>query len=153
MTLTEAPERVLALYFTSLLIGFLLGVIYDTAKAFRKRRKLHRVIEFMLTFFEDIVFFTFAGCTLAVIFFVYTYGRVRMFAVFMLALGFVLYRITLSRLVMKFYLLILDLVSKAVFVITLPITYPIKRIRQSVRRKRHNKMVKRLTECARRGFR
>ncbi len=116
-----------ALYLYAVLLGLALGALYDLLRITRvflgvhySRRlsKRFRSIRFPLIsplsehkesralgaviFIEDFIFCLFSGLALILLFYQSNYGKIRIPALFCAGGGFLLYRITLGRLVMLF---------------------------------------------------
>ncbi len=93
---------------TSLIVGFAFGAIYDIFRIRRiasKKRKskgkhLTSFIQAVIIGIEDVLFFILLGCVTSVLFYVFCHGRVRLLALLAELFGFVLYRLTVGRLVM-----------------------------------------------------
>ncbi len=103
MTLYLSQKELLLLLLAAFAIGFLLALMYDLLRLFRLMRKprsaLTKGIHHFLTALEDLAFFLFCGAVFSILFFVLNSGRVRLSAFFMAFLGFLLCRMTLSRLI------------------------------------------------------
>lgn len=102
----------------SLLLGLALGLLYDVFRirrlAFRKKEKtsikqvpkhrrfgsLSTLLTVLLFHIEDIFFGITAGVATAILYFALSMGQVRLMAIFGEGLGFLLYRLTLGRLIM-----------------------------------------------------
>lgn len=98
----------------SLIVGMLLSVVYD---AFRIGRRLRRSEkggkgEWTLLFFEDLLFFAIAAVAAALLSYAMNRGRVRYFGLLCLALGFALWRVTLSKPLMSLALRILRFIGR-----------------------------------------
>ena len=111
MTGILAGEDVVGLIVTSLGAGLLLGSFYDV---FRIRRYAHRemidgnhesgcraVIGNITVFAEDILFSFTAAVVFCVVFYRFSWGAVRWYALCAAALSFGAYRVTVGRLVMS----------------------------------------------------
>ncbi|MCQ2399386.1 MAG: spore cortex biosynthesis protein YabQ [Clostridia bacterium] len=137
MTLSLSQWKILTMYFVSACFGIFCALIYDIVRVFRKKRRIKR--DAPIVFLEDILFFIFIGVSVSIIFFVYNYGRVRLFAFVSLFAGFAIYRISLSRFVLRLYSFIYDTASKIVafaFSITLkPLSKMVSRAFSSVIRR------------------
>ena len=119
----EAREAFFPFLIASLIVGLLLGALYDVFRirrvAFRpteaskisktmkasgetsdKRRLLSLSSDTVLCFFEDIVFFLVSSLTLILVAFCLHYGLPRGYSLAAALGGFFLYRVTIGRLVM-----------------------------------------------------
>lgn len=114
----------------SLLVGLALGGLYDV---FRIRRlafdkltladKPKRIFAALMLHTEDILFGISAGIVTAILYFALSQGRVRLMAIAGEGFGFLLYRLTIGRLVMAFADSILRLIA---WVIRLIVRYLIR---------------------------
>ena len=116
-----------ALYFYAILLGLILGAVYDCLRITRvffgnhySHRAARRLQEIRLpllpkakargesralgviVFFEDLLFCLFAGISLILLLYGFNNGNFRFFVLFCACLGFLIYRGTLGRLVMLF---------------------------------------------------
>lgn len=97
-----------ALMLTSLIVGFVFGALYDIFRirriAVRKgksdKKHLTSFLEAFIIGIEDILFFVALGSVTSVLFYVFSYGKVRLLSILCELIGFALYRLTLGRLVM-----------------------------------------------------
>ena len=81
----------------SFVAGVFLCIVYDCFRLFRLRKPSHPIG----LFFADFTFCIISALTMAVLFFNLSYGRVRVYALLFLVPGFLLWRYTVSRLVMS----------------------------------------------------
>lgn len=82
----------------SLAVGVFLSFIYDVFKAFRLCARKSRAT----IFFEDIVFGLIATLICFCLLMLRTKGQVRLYVLLFLGLGFVIWRLTLSKFFIKF---------------------------------------------------
>ncbi len=80
--------------FWSLLLGCFLCAVYDILRIFRLGRSQNPLLLFVL----DVLFCLFASLCFSVLFFNLTFGRMRAYAFVFGLLGFVIWRLTVSRL-------------------------------------------------------
>ena len=80
------------LFFTSLAAGVVSGAVYDAVKL---SRAFFRGRVFL--FVTDLLFCLYHSCIMCVLFFNYSYGRIRAYALLASALGFAAYYFTLGR--------------------------------------------------------
>ena len=106
----------------TLLLGAAAGITYD---AFRIIRKVVKHPD-ILTHLEDLLYWLFI--TIAVFYFVlhHNSGEVRIYAIIGLFSGMCLYFVSLSSLVIKVSVLIIDIAKKIIFTATNIILYPLK---------------------------
>lgn len=88
----------LRLFFLSLGLGFLLGVVYDIFRAFRLLISRGT----MFTVFMDILYFVFCGGVIFVFDLVEDYGSMRFFTFAGEALGWLIYYFTFGSVAMRF---------------------------------------------------
>ena len=92
----------------SLALGGFLCAVYDIFRLFRLERKPNAV----LVFFEDLVYCVFSALCILILFFNLSYGRMRGYAFIFILLGFLLWRFTVSRLVMPLMQKLIMLLKK-----------------------------------------
>lgn len=141
MTLKTEQVKILSMYACALLLGVFCALLYDGIRILRKARKSKsksaKIIDTILTSLEDIIFFVFAGCASAVLFYVYDYGRVRIFVFVLEIVGFILYRCSLSKPIMKVSDLIIGIINKVILRIYERLLLPfVRKIREKIRQKR-----------------
>lgn len=88
-----------AYFLRSLVLGLLLGVLYDVVRAIRMLCRAGRV-HLMIS---DVLFFTLCGVITSLFALPFNKGDVRAFIVFGEAVGFLSYRLTLGGIMGKFY--------------------------------------------------
>lgn len=109
MTQELSQWSLVMLMAASIAVGFAFGALYDLFRIRRRaselthrpKKLLTRYVQGFIIVLEDVVFFVFLACTTAVMYHVFTNGRVRLAALVFEALGFALYRISIGRLVMS----------------------------------------------------
>ena len=99
----------------SFLIGITLGLVYDVFRIRRKatRKAGKRRVDFVLTFFEDVIFCLFATVSMILVTYKLYFGIPRWYAYVSCVLGFFLWQKTVGRLVMKLSDKIIDLIARA----------------------------------------
>lgn len=101
MTLYLSQKKLFVLLLSALFVGFALGFLYDGLRLFRTFRKpktrVFRFLNACVISLEDFLFFTFGGAVMSIVFYVTNSGKVRPFAFVMAILGFLFFRLTLSR--------------------------------------------------------
>ena len=108
----------------AVITGAFLCAVYDIFRLFR----LCRRVGSLLLFFSDLVFCTFATVCLLILFFNLSYGRVRMYALVLVFFGFLIWRFTVSRIVMTLLLKLIRRTQKIVRSIKMRISVRIKRL-------------------------
>ena len=113
----------------SLVVGFSFGALYDlfrirrraAQKKGKQKKLLTRFAESIIIGIEDVVFFLMLGCVTCVMYYVFSNGKVRLLALVFELLGFVIYRVSIGRLVMSvtdviiaFFRLIMSMVRRHV---------------------------------------
>ena len=108
-------EAFLPFLIFSLLIGIMLGAIYDVFRIRRKaaRRANKHLIDLIMTVFEDIIFCLFATVCMILVTYKLHFGIPRWYSYASCALGFYLWQKTVGRLIMKLSDKIIDLISRA----------------------------------------
>ncbi len=96
-----------ALFSFGLLFGFAFGALYDVFRIRRRyfqkknsKKLLTRLLQGFIIGIEDFIFFLMLACVSCVLFFVFSMGRVRLLLFVFEGLGFLVYRVTLGRLLM-----------------------------------------------------
>ncbi len=97
-----------ALVVASFVLGAVLCAVYDLFRVFRLRRKTNAV----LLFVSDIVYSAIVSLSLLLLYFNFTYGRVRVYAFAVVLLGFLAWRFTVSRLAINLCLRFMDFAAR-----------------------------------------
>ena len=148
----EISQGALALlYWYALLLGVGLGALYDVLRITRiflgmhysrravsrirrvrlpligqpKRRRMRRSLG-VVVFFEDLFFSLSAGISVILLFYLVNQGRVRPPVILAVGAGFLLYRVTLGRLVMTASELIAFVIGTAVRYLIFFVLYPFR---------------------------
>ena len=104
MTLYLSQKKLLFLLLGAFLLGAVFALFYDLLRTLRSDRKPKRLFGRILSAIglnlSDFLSFGLLGVADAILLFVYHSGRVRISVFFMNLLGFLLYRVTVSRTVM-----------------------------------------------------
>lgn len=113
-------QAYLFLMFT--LNGILIGFLFDFFRILRKSFKTTNLI----TYIEDIIFWILTG--ISIIFFMYKFsdGALRLFMFLGLAFGIIVYMLTLSKIIIKTFVSILEVVIKIICRIIKYIKIPLK---------------------------
>ena len=80
----------------SLIVGMFLCAVYDVFRLFRLRRAQNAILFFV----NDFVFCLICAVSMCVLFFNLSYGRIRAYAFAFALIGFLIWRVTVSRFVM-----------------------------------------------------
>lgn len=148
----EVSQGALAwLYLYALLLGIVLGGVYDILRISRvflgvhysrraarrlqslrlpllppaKKKKESRALGIVI-FFEDLLFCVFSGICLILLFYAANNGNFRFLALLIVGIGFLLYRGTAGRLVMWFSEAIAFVIETAVRYVVFFITFPLR---------------------------
>ena len=115
-------QSYLFLIFT--LNGILIGFLFDF---FRILRKIFKTANY-ITYIEDILFWILTG--ISIIFFLYKFsdGNLRVFIFIGLIFGFILYMLTLSKIIINIFVHIINFIIKILEKIFLIVKVPIKNI-------------------------
>lgn len=97
-----------ALAVWSVAVGGMLCAVYDVFRVFRLRRAQNKI----LLFFCDFLFCVFAAISMLILFFNLTYGKVRVYSFVFALVGFMLWRVTVSKLFTALVLKIIDIAEK-----------------------------------------
>lgn len=155
MTLALPFERIAALYLVSFASGIAHSLLYDLAYSLADA--LFKRTKWLNLFLTDLFVLVAAGCTQAVIFFIYTYGRVRIFALIMLFCGFLSYRIALSGFVRKklegLFGALIFVIKRIVAALVYPIAAPIRKAVKKKRARLTQRMMESIIELTGKGYR
>ena len=104
--------------------GILIGFLFDF---FRILRKIFKTANY-ITYIEDILFWILTG--ISIIFFLYKFsdGNLRVFIFIGLIFGFILYMLTLSKIIINIFVHIINFIIKILEKIFLIVKVPIKNI-------------------------
>ena len=95
----ELSQKALAwLIFTSGIMGYIAGLVYEFFRFRRGLIRFGKVFEMILVTLEDLLFFLVWGSAFCILLFVGSFGVVRVEAILAQGAGFFLYRNTLGRL-------------------------------------------------------
>ena len=117
-----------ALVVASFVLGAWLCVVYDFFRVFRIRRKPN----FLLLFVSDFVYSLIVSLSVLLLYFNFTYGRVRVYAFAVLLLGFLVWRLTFSRLTMSLVVRLMDFTVKVLNLSKMRIVRLVKRISRRI---------------------
>ncbi|MBQ7365557.1 MAG: spore cortex biosynthesis protein YabQ [Clostridia bacterium] len=104
MTLYLSQKKLLFLLLGGLLLGVCFGAVYDLLRLLRMKEPRRAVLKgcyAAILHLSDALFFACFGVADAILFFVYHNGRVRISVFVMNLLGFLLYRVTVSRMIFQ----------------------------------------------------
>ena len=122
MTLKFGPD--LTYFLWSLAAGIILAVIYDIIRVIRKMIKIPDLIVNL----TDIVFLIFSGAVAIITAYIFNNGELRIYSLFCIAGFFMIYKIVIGDLIVKFTVKILKLIEKTVIKFILIILLPFKKI-------------------------
>lgn len=110
------------LFFTILILGMGIGLVYDI---FRILRKLFKHPDY-LTHLEDFIYWVFV--TFMMFYFILTrnYGELRLFSIIGSVIGMVLYFLTLSIFFIEVSLVIIGIIKRILFIVFKIIYVPLK---------------------------
>ncbi len=97
-----------ALAIWSLAVGAFLCAVYDIFRLFRLRRKQNAALLFVC----DVLFCVISAVCLTLLFFNLSHGKMRAYSFLLAALGFLVWRLTVSRVVMHLMLKLVNAVSR-----------------------------------------
>jgi len=110
------------LFLSTLMVGAAIGLFYDVFRIFRKTAR-HSTLAVQL---EDLLFWV-AATGLTFYYMLHrNYGEIRVFAVVGVGIGLTLYLATISRLVVKIFVEIINYIKKVVAVAVKIILIPLK---------------------------
>ena len=109
--------------------GLIIGLLFDI---FRILRRSFKTSDF-ITYIEDILFWILTGLTILYSIFVFNNGEIRLFMFFGIAIGITIYMLTLSSIIIKTNVAIINFFKKiilAIFNIIIPFKYILKLIKK-----------------------
>ena len=113
-----------ALAFWSIILGAFLCAVYDVFRLFRLRKKQNA----FLLFVYDVLFCLIAAVSLLILFFNLSFGRPRIYAVLLCIVGFLIWRVTVSRLVMAIMNRLFGFIERILITLKRKIVFNLKRI-------------------------
>lgn len=119
-------HTILALW--SLAVGAFLCVVYDLFRITRLRHKQNAVVLFI----SDFVYCIIAAITMTVLFFNLSYGRMRAYAFAFAIIGFLVWRVTVSRLAITLLNKLIDRIEKLLNSIIMRVSVVITRIARRI---------------------
>lgn len=123
-------QAYLFLIFT--LNGVCIGLIFDLFRILRKSFKTSNLIIYI----QDILFWIFTG--ISIVFFMYNYsdGSIRLYMILGLILGFLLYLLTISKYIIKVFVIIICIIKRIIIrsinIINMPIQFTKNLIKKTV---------------------
>ncbi len=127
MTLELSQTSLAWLFLISFIMGFVTGFLYDFMKLRRRYMNLGNIIEIVIISIEDLLFFLCWGVAFCILLYALTFGVVRIEAIILQLLGFLVYRKTFSKLFEK---------------ISEPFIRPVKNSLEKLKIKRNKKLKK-----------
>ncbi|WP_207207941.1 spore cortex biosynthesis protein YabQ [Xylanivirga thermophila] len=110
------------IFLSAVYVGIIMGVIYDFFRAIRYRAKPNRIV----TGIMDLIFWLIVAVLAFMVFYYTNYGQIRFFNFIGMALGWLLYTITLSPWILKFIISIFKVIGKIFTVIIKIIAWPVR---------------------------
>lgn len=101
------------IFFTTILVGFVIGFIYDLFRVIRKIIKHPN----LLIQIEDILYWIFVSIIMFYVMFSKNYGEIRAFSIVGAFLGMIFYFFTISRLFINVSMIIVEFLKKVIMVI------------------------------------
>lgn len=102
--------------------GFLIGLIFDFFRILRKEFKTSNIV----TYIEDILFWILTGLIVLISMILFSNGTIRFYMLIGIIIGFITYILTLSKLLIKMSVFIIDKIKGTIKFIFSIIFYPIK---------------------------
>ncbi len=115
-------HTVLALW--SVAVGALLCAVYDLFRITRLRRKQNSFVLFI----SDFVYCVISACIMTVLFFNLSYGRMRAYAFAFAIVGFLIWRLTVSKVAILLLNKAIDFVGKLLNSIKIRVTFVLTNI-------------------------
>lgn len=102
--------------------GLLIGILFDI---FRILRKSFKTSDFV-TYIEDIIFWILTGFMTLYFIFSYNNGEIRLYIFLGIAIGILLYMLTISQYIIKFSVKVITFIKTIISKIIHILTYPFK---------------------------
>ena len=125
----------MALALWSVILGAFLCAVYDVFRLLRLVRRQNAFVVFLC----DLIFCVFSAVCLLVLFFNLSYGRVRFYALALAIAGFLVWRFTVSRLVMTLLMKLIKRIKKLLISIKMRVSVRLKRLSRRIYTKRYCK--------------
>ena len=125
----------MALALWSVILGAFLCAVYDVFRLLRLVRRQNAFVVFLC----DFIFCVFSAVCLLVLFFNLSYGRVRFYALALAIAGFLVWRFTVSRLVMTLLMKLIKQIKKLLISIKMRVSVRLKRLSRRIYTKRYCK--------------
>ncbi len=110
--------------------GIIIGLFFDIFRVLRRSFKTSDLV----TYIEDIIFWICTGSFILLILFKFTNGQIRSYTIIGLALGIIIYILTISRYFIKINVKIVTLIKNIVLKISNIVLFPIKKILKLLRK-------------------
>ena len=114
-------------FFIFILNGFLIGLIFDMFRIYRKTFKTKDLI----TYIQDILFWIISGVIILYSLFKFNNGELRAYIFILIFIGAVIYLILFSKLFITVNLMIIDILKKIIYSVLI---LPIKKITKVFKR-------------------
>lgn len=110
--------------------GFAIGLLFDFFRILRKSFKTSDII----TYIEDIVFWTLSGIIVLYSIFIFNNGEIRIYMFLAILLGIIIYMLLLSSYIIKINVFIINKIKKAIKLIINTIKIPLNLILRVIKR-------------------
>lgn len=117
--------------FIFFLTGICIGLLFDF---FRIQRKVLRTCDF-ITYIQDILFWIVSGLIIIFVIMKYTNGEIRIYMVFGIILGILIYFLIISKYIMKIFVCILSFLLNIIG----KLLFPLKKIYKIIKKDWKNK--------------
>ena len=123
--------------FLSVLLGAFFGLVYDGIRFFRelfclkvagKYRRVALAVAFAITLLLDLIFFLFCGAAISIFLFYTNDGIFRLSSVTMTVVGFLIYRVTIGKIIYALLKFLEKIFKKVVIFSVNAIAFPIKSV-------------------------
>ncbi len=110
------------LFFMFIINGILIGFLFDIFRILRKSFQTSDII----TYVEDVLFWILTGILTLYFIFYFNNGEIRLYIFLGILLGILLYMITISSYIIKFFVYVINTIKKVIMKIEKIITYPLR---------------------------
>lgn len=104
-------------FLTFIILGVIIGSIFDVFRALRKIKKYNNSIVYM----QDVIFFIISGTIISFALIFKLESSLRIYLFLAIFLGIVLYIVLLSKYVLKIFVLFFNVLDKIIYFITIPL--------------------------------
>lgn len=129
--MNELLESQINTLFIFAITGFIIGILFDF---FRIQRKVFKTYD-IITYIQDIIFWIASGIILTFVILKYTDGEIRIYMIFGIIIGIIVYFSFISKYMIKIFVNIIKFLLRILDFLL----YPIKKINEIIKKSWKNK--------------